>query len=325
MKAIVISEFGGPEVLVLSDAPDPSPGPGEVVVDVKAAGVNPVDTYRRAGSQGYQGTLPFTPGIDGAGVVSAVGPDVSTVSPGDRVYLSGSVSGTYAEKCLCSTDQVHPLPASDANGAQISFEDGACLWVTYATAYRALFQRGEAKPGDWVLIHGATGGVGIAAIQFAKANGLHVIGTAGSDDGMQLLKDQGVDLALNHHDDARFDAISQITDGGPNVIVENLANANLEADMGIIARRGRIVIVGSRGSITVTPRQIMGKEADVRGLLLYGATPSELEAIHNATLNELLAGTIKPVIQNRLPLGDAREAHRAVIEDQSHGKYVLVP
>jgi NADPH2:quinone reductase len=325
MKAIVVSEFGGPEVLRVKECNDPTPGADQVVVDVKAAGVNPVDTYRRAGGQGYQGELPFTPGIDGAGTVSAVGSDVQGIGVGDRVYITGSISGTYAEHCLCAAGQVHPLPEHDADGNPISFETGACLWVNYGTAYRALFQRGEAKLGDWVLVHGATGGVGVAAIQWAKAKGLHVVGSAGSEDGIKMLQDLGVDLAVNHHDSSRVDAIKEATDGGPAVIVEMLANVNLETDMGLVGKNGRIVIVGSRGSVEVTPRRLMGKEADVRGLILFGAVGEELETIHREMQTALSQGVIRPVIQQTLPLAEAPEAHRAVIEDKSHGKIVLVP
>jgi NADPH2:quinone reductase len=332
MKAIVVSRYGGPEVLEPVEVNDLTPGPGQVLVEVRSAGVNPVDTYRRAGSQGYEGSLPFTPGIDGAGVVLSTGeqerdtvPDAAMPLPGSRVYLSGSVTGTYAGQCLCTPDQVHDLPETDASGRPITFEDGASLWVNYGTAFRALFQRGEAKAGDTILVHGATGGVGIAAIQFANEYGLKVIGTAGSEAGLALLREQGVALAVSHNDPDRAEAIVDATEGGPAVIVEMLANANLEMDMGMIARGGRIVVVGSRGSIEVTPRRIMGTEADIRGLTLYSATPAELVEIHDATARALHSGAIKPVIQARLPLNEAAEAHRAVIEDRSHGKIVLIP
>ncbi|HKJ86275.1 MAG TPA: NADPH:quinone reductase, partial [Spirochaetia bacterium] len=298
-------------------------GPGEIVVRLHATGVNPVETYQRSGSQGYQGKLPFTPGADGAGEVVTVGADVTGFAPGDRVYVSGSITGTYAQQCLCSADQVNHLPES------LSYEEGACLWINYGTAYRALFQRGGARAGERVLIHGATGGVGIAAVQWARHAGLEVLGTFGSAAGEQLLAAEGVERLFNHHEDGYLDAIAGATDGaagsGIDLVVEMLANVNLEADLDLLARGGRVVIVGSRGSIEITPRKLMGREADVRGLMLYGSTPDERREIHASIAAAGRAGSLRPVIQRSLPLAEAAEAHRAVMEDPSHGKIVLVP
>src|SRR5436190_4552437 len=152
MKAIRVHEFGGPEVLRLEDAPTSPPGPKEVLVRMHAIGVNPVETYIRAGTYARKPALPYTPGNDGAGVVERVGPEVNQFKVGDRVYTAGSISGTYAEFALCEIAQVHPLPAN------VSFAQGAAMVTPYATAYRGLFQRGHAKPGETVLVHGAGGG-----------------------------------------------------------------------------------------------------------------------------------------------------------------------
>ena len=154
MKAIRVHEFGGSEVLRLEEVPTPQPGPGQVLVRMRAIGVNPIETYIRTGTYAYKPTLPYTPGNDGAGVVEQVGTDVNEFKPGDRVYTARSVSGTYAEFALCTTEQVHPLPAN------VSFGQGAAMGTPYATAYRGLFQRADAKPGETVLVHGASGGVG---------------------------------------------------------------------------------------------------------------------------------------------------------------------
>ena len=177
MKAIRVQEFGGPEVLRLEDVPDPHPGAGQVLVRVRAVGVNPVDTYIRAGAHAVRPQLPYTPGLDAAGTVEAVGEGVTRVSAGDRVYTSGSLSGTYAELALCDESQVHTLPA------RVSFAEGAGVSTPYATAYRALFQRARATPGETVLVHGASGGVGTAAVQIARAAGFKVIGTGGTEEG----------------------------------------------------------------------------------------------------------------------------------------------
>ena len=180
MKVIRVEEFGDPEVMKLAEVPDLQPGAGEVLVRVHAAGVNPVETYIRAGTYARKPALPFTPGNDGAGVVEAVGEGVTEFQPGDRVYLAGSSSGTYAEFALCNTAQVNRLPE------KVSFAQGAAMGTPYATAYRGLLQRGEAQPSESVLVHGASGGVGTAAVQLGSAHGMRVFGTAGTERGRAL-------------------------------------------------------------------------------------------------------------------------------------------
>ena len=184
MKAILARAFGGPEVLTLEDVPDPSAGQGQVRVRIHAVGVNPYDTYMRAGGYAITPDLPYTPGADAAGVIDQVGDGVASWGAGDRVYISGTATGkahgAYAAIAVCEAAQVHRLPA------RISFAQGAGLFVPYVTAWRALFGRASARAGDTVLIHGASGGVGIAATQFAVAAGLTVIGTAGTDEGLAV-------------------------------------------------------------------------------------------------------------------------------------------
>src|SRR5581483_2364633 len=192
MKAIRVHEFGGPENLKLEEVPDPKPGAGEVLVQIKAAGVNPVETYLREGKYPTLPKLPWTPGNDGAGVVKAVGSGVTHVKEGDRVYLSGSTSGTYAEYALATAAQVHPLPS------KVSFQQGAAVGIAYGTAYRALFQRARTMPNELVLINGASGGVGLAAVQLARAYGCIVIGTGGSEESLSLIEKNGAHYAFNH-------------------------------------------------------------------------------------------------------------------------------
>ncbi len=163
MKAIRVHEFGPPEVMRLEEVPDLEPSPRQVAVQVKAAGVNPVDTYIRSGMYAIKPALPYTPGTDAAGIVKSIGEHVTNVAVGSRIYVSGTLTGAYAEQTLCEESQVHLLPQ------QLSFSQGAAVNVPYAAAYRALFQRAHANPGETVLIHGATGGVGIAAVQLARA------------------------------------------------------------------------------------------------------------------------------------------------------------
>jgi NADPH2:quinone reductase len=321
MKAIRVHEFGGPEVLQLEEVPMPQPGPGEVVVRMHAIGVNPVETYIRAGTYARLPALPYTPGNDGAGVVEQIGDSVTEFKPGDRVYTGGSLTGsTYAEFALCKTAQVHPLPAN------VSFAQGAAMGTPYATAYRGLFQRADAKPGETVLVHGASGGVGIAAVQLARARGLRVFGTAGSDEGRKLAREQGAHEVFDHRTPDHFEQIMNATSGrGVDVIVELLANVNLAKDLTILAKGGRVAIIGSRGPAEINPRDVMQRDADLRGMVLPNTPPADLASIHAALVAGLENGTLRPVIGKEFPLAEAAQAHRAVMEPGALGKIVLVP
>ncbi len=319
MKAIRVREFGGPEKLVLETVQDPLPGPGEVVVRIHAVGINPVEAYIRTGTYAMKPPLPYTPGTDGAGVVVSTGDKVSSVKPGDRVYLAGSLSGTYAEQTLCKESQVHLLPE------RINFPQGAALGIPYATAYRALFQKAKAAPGEWVLVHGASGGVGLAAVQLAAAHGLSVIGTAGTDDGRKLARQNGARHALDHHSPDLAEQVKSLTGGlGVNVILEMLANKNLAVDLSILRQRGRVVIIGNRGTIEINPRDIMGRDATLLGMVLFNATEQELAEIHAGLGAALASGVAKPVIGKEFHLADAAQAHEAVMQPGSRGKIVLL-
>jgi NADPH:quinone reductase len=320
MKAIVVHEFGGPEQLKYEEIPKPAPGPGQVLVRIGAAGVNPADTYMRTGNYAVKPPLPYTPGVEGAGVIESVGPDVKHWKPGDRVYLARSISGTYAEFALADAAHVHALPD------KVSFSQGAGLGIVYATAYRALFQFGHAQPDDWLLVHGASGGVGIAAVQFARAAGIHTIGTAGTDRGRDLVTREGAAHALDHKSPDIVARVKEITEGrGVDVIVEMLANVNLGADLKMLAPRGRVVVVGSRGDVQITPRDLMAREAAVLAVMLWNATERELAAAHAAIGAGLENTTLRPVVGKELRLSDAVRAHKEVLEPGAYGKIVLVP
>ena len=318
MKAIRVKEFGAPEVLQLEEVPTPQPGPGEVLVRIHATGINPVETYIRAGTYARLPSLPYTPGNDGAGVIEQVGAGVSEFKAGDRVYTSGSLSGTYAEFALCKKEQVHPLPPN------VSFAQGAAMGTPYATAYRGLLQRGEAKPGETVLVHGASGGVGTAAVQLARAHGLRVFGSAGSDEGLQLALEQGADEVFDHRLSDHFDQIMEATGKeGVDVIIELLANVNLGKDLTILAKGGRVVIIGSRGPVEINPRDTMQREADIRGMILPNTPPAQMASIHTALVAGLANGTLRPVIGKEFPLSEATQAHCRVMESGALGKIVL--
>jgi NADPH2:quinone reductase len=320
MKAIRVHEFGGPEVLRLEEVPASRPGAGQVLVRMHAIGVNPVETYIRSGTYARLPELPYTPGNDGAGVIEQVGSDVNEFKAGDRVYTAGSISGTYAEFVLCKTEQVHRLPAN------VSFAQGAAMGTPYATAYRGLFQRADARPGETVLVHGASGGVGTAAVQLARARGLRVFGTAGSDEGRKLAREQGAHEVFDHRAPDHFERVMKATGGrGVDVIVELLANVNLGKDLTILAKGGRVAIIGSRGRVEIDPRDTMQRDVDVRGMALPNTPPSELASIHAALVAGLENGTLRPVIRKEFPLVEATRAHGAVMEPGALGKIVLVP
>ncbi len=320
MKAIRVHEFGPPEVMHIEEIGDPKPGRDQVVVRIYAIGVNPVDTYIRSGSYAIRPILPYTPGMDAAGVVEAAGEDVSRVLPGDRVYTAGTLSGSYAERTLCGESQVYPLP----EGA--TFAQGASMGIPYAAAYRALFSRARAVAGDVVLVHGASGGVGIASVQLARAAGMHVIGTSGSQKGMALVAAQGADHVFDHNDPEHPAKILELTGGkGVDVIIEMLANVNMGRDIGILAQNGRVVIVGSRGRVDIDPREIMRRDAAILGMVLMNADASEMQGIHGALAAGFECGTLCPVIGREMPLSEAPRAHHEIMEGRACGKIILVP
>jgi NADPH2:quinone reductase len=319
MKAILVRSFGGPEVLQLATVPDLTPGPGQVLIRLVAAGVNPVETYIRSGNYGRLPALPYTPGTDGAGEIIAVGPQVpGHFRAGLRVWIAGSLSGTYAEAVLCDSAKVFPLPEA------VSFAQGAALGIPYTTAYRAVFQRGAAKPGETVLVHGATGGVGVAAVQFARAAGLRVLATGGSEAGRKMLLAQGADAVFDHTATDYPEAVIAATDGkGVQVIIEMLANENLAKDLTMLAQFGRIAIVGSRGPIEINPREIMVRDADIRGLVAFNCPEPELAECHAAIQAGLQSAALKPVTGNEFAIEQAPEAHQAVMAGGHHGKVTI--
>ncbi|NLT92404.1 MAG: NADPH:quinone reductase [Actinobacteria bacterium] len=311
MRAVVVHEFGEPEVLGLEQLPEPTPVPGEVLVRIQAAGVNPFETYVRAGTYSDLPALPYTPGADGAGV---------RTDTGERVYVTGSLSGTYAEYALCREEDVRPLP--DA----LSYAQGAALGTPYTTAYRALFQRARATAGERVLVHGASGGVGLAVVQLALAAGLEVTGTAGSQAGSELVAAQGAVRVLDHHDPGHLTAAVELTGGdGYDLIVEFLANANLGADLKALAPHGRVIVVGSRGPVEVDARDLMNAEGAILGMRLPNARAEEVEAARAAVDTGLHSGVLRPVVGRELPLAEAARAHRLLMERPALGRLVLVP
>ncbi len=319
MKAIRVNEFGGPEVMRLEEVADLRPGPGQVVVSVKAVGINPVDAYIRADGYVVRPALPYTPGADAAGTVKSVGEGVSSVAVGDRVYTSGTLTGSYAEQALCNESQVHPLPQ------QVTFQQGAAMGVPYGIAYRSLFNRAFARAGETLLVHGATGGVGIAAVQLGRASGLKVIATGGTEKGLELIREQGAHHAVSHRAADHFEQVLALTQGrGIDVILEMLSNVNLGKDLKILSHGGRIVVIGCRGTVEIDPRDAMSRDASILGISLFNASEQELEGIHAGLVAGLENRTLRPIIGREIPLAEAPQAHVAVMETGAHGKIILI-
>lgn len=320
MKAVLVPEFGGPEVLTLKEIPTPSPAAGQVLVRIHAAGVNPYDTYMRNGTYAIKPPLPYTPGSDGAGVVEAVGEGVNRVKPGDRVYVAKTLTGAYAEFALTMESQVHPLPA------KITYAQGAGVWVPYGTAYHALYQCARARAGETLLIHGASGGVGIASVQIARAMGMIVLGTAGTKKGLELVKREGAHHVFDHTQPGYLEQILKVTSRqGVDLILEMLANVNLAKDLKLLAFQGRVVVIGSRGDVTITPRDLMTRRASIHSFTLWGITEAEDKEIHAGIVAGLEDGTLRPIVGKELPLAEAARAHKEVMEPGAFGKIVLVP
>jgi NADPH:quinone reductase len=298
----------------------PKPAAGQVLVRVHGVGVNPYDTYMRSGTYAVKPPLPYTPGSDGAGTVEAVGSGVTKVKSGDRVYIAKTVTGAYAEYAIALESQVHPLPE------KASFAQGAGVWVPYGTAYHALYHSAQARSAETVLIHGASGGVGIAGVQFARAMGLRVFGTASSQKGLDLAVREGAHQVFNHSKAGYLEEIMKATDGrGVDIVLEMLANVNLANDMKLLATNGRIIVIGNRGEITVNPRDLMARRSSVRGFTLWAVTEAEEAAIHAGIMAGLENGTLRPVVGKELPLAEAARAHKEILESGAAGKIVLIP
>ena len=320
MRAIRVAQFGGPGVLKLEEIPTPSPAAGQILVHVRAAGVNPYDTYMRAGLYPVKPPLPYTPGSDAAGVVESVGSGVTKVKAGDRVYTATTVSGAYAEYSLALENQVELLPE------QVGFSQGAGIWVPYGTAYHAFYHSAVARAGESVLIHGASGGVGTAAVQMARAMGLTVYGTAGTEKGLELVRHEGAHQVFDHSKLGYEDEILKASDGrGIDIILEMLANVNLPKDMKLLATQGRIIVIGNRGETTINARELMTRRASIRAFTLWGVTEQENREIHAGLNAGLSNATLRPVVGKEIPLADAARAHKEILEPGAAGKIALIP
>jgi NADPH2:quinone reductase len=323
MKAVVCEAFGGAEVLALREVPDPPPpGPGELQVRIEARGVQYVDVLMLAGKYQLRPEPPFIPGSEGAGEVVAIGPGVTGFKPGDRV-MSRHRLGGFAQLGNAKAEDCDLIPSA------MGLEEAAVFRNVYHTAYHALLQRGRLKPGDWVLIHGAAGGIGLPAIQIAKLYGAKVIATASTEDKRAVCLEEGADHAIDYQAGFR-DKVMELTGGrGVDIVYDPVNGSTFEESLRCLAWSGRILILGFLGGAPALARTnyLLIKGIEAIGVRIGGLSEAhpEIAAANIETLVELAGqGKLKPRIWRRFPLEAAADAIQALIDRKVIGKAVLV-
>jgi len=293
-----------------------------VMVRVVVAGINPVETYIREGQYSRLPELPYTPGTDAAGFVHQIGRRVSNIKVGDRVFVSGNSSfsnnsGSYAQFVVTDSTYVFPLHP------RLTFAQGASLGVPFFTAYKALILRAKTKPGETVLVHGASGAVGTAAVQIARALGAIVVGTAGTKDGMDVVTRCGAHHVFNHnHKSYEKKMVDHI--GCFDVIIEHLANINLGHDVQMLKPQARVMVVGCRGGVNINPRHLMMPEASICGVALGTTSPAEWAEMGAAIVAGIESGWVNPVINKEYAMEEAQQVHYDIIHSKgAKGKLVL--
>ena len=324
MKAVRCKAWGPPESLVVAHLPDLEPGPGEVVVDVKAAGVNFPDVLTVQGKYQYKPELPFTPGNEFAGVVRAVGPGVSAYAPGQAV-IGFTRTGGFAEQALAPLSSLLPVPEG------MDFDTAAAITLTYGTSYHAVADRGALQAGETMLVLGAAGGVGLAAIEIGKALGARVIAAASSDDKLAVCKAHGADELINYEREDLREAIKAATGGrGPDVIYDPVGGRYSEPAFRSIAWRGRHLVVGfAAGEIPRLPWNLMLlKGASVVGVFWGDFTRKE-PAAHQVAMQRLMdwmaEGKLRPLVSKRYPLEQTAQALNDMAGRKVVGKVVITP
>jgi NADPH2:quinone reductase len=319
MKAIRVTEFGGPEVLRLQEVETPRPGPGQVRVKLSAAGLNFVDIYMRRGT--YARPLPFTPGLEGAGVVEAIGEGVQNVKPGDCVVYTSQL-GAYAEASVVAADSLLALPEN------FTFDQGAAFPLQGMTAHYLIHEFRTIRPGDIVLIHAAAGGMGLLLVQWAKHLGARVIGTVSTEEKARIAKEAGADdIILYTRQDFVAETRRLTDDHGADLIIDGVAKTTFAGDLEAAALRGTIVIFGAASGPAdpISPNALMARSLTVGGGSLgnYTRTREELLRRANDVIAGIQAGWLKLRIDRVLPLAEAAEAHRLLESRQSTGKLLL--
>merc|ERR1712002_398595 len=321
MKAVRVHRFGGPEVLqVDANVPVPEVGDDQVLIRVVFAGVNPVETYIREGQYSRLPDLPYTPGSDAAGYVQQLGRNVTTLKVGDRVFVSGTSTntGSYSQYVVSDSTYVFPLHP------RLSFAQGASLGVPFFTAYKALILRARTRPGEVVLVHGASGAVGTSAVQIARALGAIVVGTAGTKEGMDVVSKCGAHHVFNHNHKNYDKKMVEHLGTGFDVIIEHLANINLGHDIQMLKEKARVMIVGCRGAVSINPRHLMLPEASIRGVSLGSTTPTEWSEMGAAIVAGIEAGWVSPVINEEYTMDQVAQVHHDIVHSKgAKGKLVL--
>jgi NADPH2:quinone reductase len=324
MKAIRFHENGGPEVLRFEDAPEPTPGPGEVLVRVRAAGVNFADTMTTEGRYYLRPKFPQIPGLEVAGEVVQVGGGAGGFRVGDRVMAVLPQGGGYAERCVAGADYVTPIPQG------LDYVEAAALPVQAVTADQVLLVAGKVRPGEWVVVHSAAGGTGSFLVQLAKLAGARVIATAGSKQRLALAADLGADAVVDYSDPAWPEEVRSVTGGrGADVIVESVGGDVFEASLRCLAPFGRLVEIGQSGGPppALNPLRLMRQNHAVVGYYLMTAMerPELMAATRDRVAAALAAGRLRIVIGETAPLADAAAVHRKMLARETHGKVVLLP
>ncbi|XP_046684901.1 LOW QUALITY PROTEIN: quinone oxidoreductase-like [Homalodisca vitripennis] len=326
MKAIRIHSFGGPSVLkVENDVPRPIPSEGQILVRVHAAGINPVDAQMREQAFSFLPKLPLILGKEVAGDVVEVvdGNDSSSdhhYKPGDRVICCLPCDSGYAEYVVCNIADTLRLPS------HVSYAEGAAIYVAYFSAYRGLITKLKIRKDEIVLVHGASGAVGMAAVQIAKAVGAVVVGTAGTDEGRQMVKDIGADYVVNHRDSSHLtQAIEMIPNcKGFDAILENKATKNLAMDLKSLAPNGRIAIVGAKESVTIDPRFLIRTEGYITGVKMSDISRTQWKEYTEAITSGMIDGWVKPVIAREYSMEEIQLAHEHLMQKHGHhGKLIL--
>ena len=323
MKAVVCEAFGGPEVLALREMRDPPPpGPGELQVRIQARGVQYVDVLMLAGKYQFRPEPPFIPGSEGAGDIVAIGPGVTGFKPGDRV-MSRQRLGAFAQCGNCRAEECDLIPPA------MGLEEAAVFRNVYHTAYHALLQRGRLQAGEWVLIHGAAGGIGLPAIQIAKLHGVHVIATASTEEKRSICLEEGADHAIEYAGGFR-DKIMDLTGGrGVDIVYDPVNGPTFEESLRCLAWGGRILILGFLGGAPALARTnyLLIKGIEAIGVRIGGLNEArpEIAAGNGKALLDLAAqGKLKPRIWQHFPLAEAGRAVQALIDRGVIGKAVLV-
>lgn len=324
MRAIVVDRWMEPSELAVREVPDPVVGAGQLGVDVKAAGCNFFDILIVKGQYQVKPPFPFIPGGEIAGVVTEVGPGVEGFAVGDRI-LAAAPMGGYAERIAIPAAFAHRMP--DA----MSFEEGCGLPIVYPTSYAGLVFRANLQAGEWLLVHAAAGGVGLAAVQIGKALGAKVIATAGGPDKVKIALEAGADFGIDYNAEDFVERVKEITQGhGADVIYDSVGGDVFDKSMKCIAWNGRLLVIGFAGGRipSVAANRILLKNVAVTGLH-WGAyaknEPQRIPETFAALFRLYEEKKIRPVVYQGYPLAEAAAALAALGSRKTHGKVVLVP